>query len=199
MKGWILVNGNIRLDVDFVYQFADRMTSSHHVDPEVRNWRKVLLVTAAWQTNEFEEGHVKEAPVPLSVYRPNAPAYLVELIMRCLAKLPADRPQLAESIVNALDEGIRTTPEATIALDIALTQSLNLAEPPVSADGTATLPMPLSPTGASSSVAPSSIAPSSTAPSTTTPSVVPPRTSAIAMMLGFVAVAVLAAVVLIQH
>lgn len=61
MKGWILFNGNIRLDVDFVYRYGDRMRHSHHVDPEVREWRKVLLVTAAWQSNEFHEQHVKDA------------------------------------------------------------------------------------------------------------------------------------------
>lgn len=61
MKGWILFNGNIRLDVDFVYRYADRMLASHHVDPDVRHWRKVLLVTAAWQHNEFQESHVKDA------------------------------------------------------------------------------------------------------------------------------------------
>jgi hypothetical protein len=61
VKGWILFNGNIRLDVDFVYRYAARICASHHVDPEVRRWRKVLLVTAAWQGDEFNEQHVKEA------------------------------------------------------------------------------------------------------------------------------------------
>ncbi len=144
--------------------------------------------------------HVKEAPVPLSVYRPNAPAYLVELIMRCLAKLPADRPQLAEVIVDALDEGIRTTPEgaavesddarlarsylpeSTVALDIALTQQLYVAKPAESAGSATMAPMPSSATPSPSSVAPSSSA---------------PAPSAIPVMLGFAAVAVLAAVVLI--
>jgi len=132
--------------------------------------------------------HVKEAPVPLSVYRPNAPAYLSDLIMRCLAKSPVDRPQLAESIVEALDEGIRATPvapleahdvglarshapEPTIALNVAVMQPMNRAAPIVSAGGTAGLSMPSS--------------------------VVPPARSATAIILGFVAVAVLAALVLI--
>lgn len=147
--------------------------------------------------------HVKEAPLHLSVHRPNAPAYLIELVMRSLAKLPADRPQLAESIVEALDEGIRTSPavaesedarrarsylaEDTIALDLALTQPMHIDEPIISSGGTATLPMP-----------------SSTAQTQTNGAATPPvpaaplhRTSATAMLLGFVAVAVLAAVVLI--
>jgi hypothetical protein len=61
MKGWILFNGNIRMDVDFVYQYAERIMASHHVDPDVRQWRRVLLVTAAWQNSEFDEQHVKQA------------------------------------------------------------------------------------------------------------------------------------------
>ncbi len=47
--------------------------------------------------------HVKEIPVSVSVHRPNAPAALVELVMRSLTKAPAERPQLAESLVEALD------------------------------------------------------------------------------------------------
>lgn len=149
--------------------------------------------------------HVKEAPVHLSVHRPNAPAYLVDLVMRSLAKPPAERPQLAETIVEALDEGIRATPasaagaddvrparsylsEETIALDIALTQPMNIEQPIVSSGGTATLPM-------SSSTAQTQLP---HAESTPAPAASPlPRTSATAMLLGFVAVAVLAAVVLI--
>ncbi|MBI4863450.1 MAG: Type 1 glutamine amidotransferase-like domain-containing protein [Candidatus Riflebacteria bacterium] len=61
MKGWILFNGNIRTDVDFVYRHADRMLLGQHADATVRQWRKVLLVTAAWEAREYAEGHVKEA------------------------------------------------------------------------------------------------------------------------------------------
>lgn len=61
MKGWILFNGNIGFEPDFVARFAERITSSHHVDPGVRDSLKVLLVTAAWQTNEYDEGHLKTA------------------------------------------------------------------------------------------------------------------------------------------
>ena len=61
MKGSILFNGNIRMDVDFVYRYGGRILSSHHVDPEVRDSKRVLLVTAAWQHSEFDEGHVKQA------------------------------------------------------------------------------------------------------------------------------------------
>ena len=60
MKGHILFNGNIQFEGDFIRRHSDLLLESHHVDPEVRKWRKVLLVTAAWQQREFEEGHIKE-------------------------------------------------------------------------------------------------------------------------------------------
>ena len=73
MKGYILFNGNIRLDVDFVWRYAHRILASHHVDPEVRQWKKVLLCTAAWQHNEFEEQHVKDALFRIGIpSRPDA-------------------------------------------------------------------------------------------------------------------------------
>ncbi len=50
--------------------------------------------------------HVKEVPVSLSVHRANAPANLVDLVMRCLEKAPADRPQLAEALVEELDSAM---------------------------------------------------------------------------------------------
>lgn len=61
MKGWIVLNGNIVVDVDIVRQYADRILESHHVDEAVRQWRKVLLITAAWKKDEYKETHVKEA------------------------------------------------------------------------------------------------------------------------------------------
>ncbi|MBI4871000.1 MAG: Type 1 glutamine amidotransferase-like domain-containing protein [Candidatus Riflebacteria bacterium] len=61
MKGWIVFNGNIVLDVDFVHRHAERILDSHHVDAEVRDWRKVLLITAGWQRGEFDEAHLKQA------------------------------------------------------------------------------------------------------------------------------------------
>ncbi|MBI2944607.1 MAG: Type 1 glutamine amidotransferase-like domain-containing protein [Candidatus Wallbacteria bacterium] len=61
MKGWILLNGNIVLDVDFVYRHAGRILESHHVDRDVRDSRKVLLITAGWRRGEFDEAHLKRA------------------------------------------------------------------------------------------------------------------------------------------
>lgn len=61
MKGSIILNGNIRFETDFVYNFKEKILSSIHSDPEVRENKKVLLITAAWQKNEYNEGHVKRA------------------------------------------------------------------------------------------------------------------------------------------
>lgn len=60
MRGAILINGNIEVESDFVRMAREHLLSSRHVDPAVRESRKVLLVTAAWGGHEYEEGQVKE-------------------------------------------------------------------------------------------------------------------------------------------
>src|SRR5205823_2214186 len=47
--------------------------------------------------------HVTAAPEPISGRRPAIPTALATLVMRCLEKRPADRPQTADEIVRALD------------------------------------------------------------------------------------------------
>jgi TolB-like protein/tRNA A-37 threonylcarbamoyl transferase component Bud32/lipoprotein NlpI len=47
--------------------------------------------------------HVAEEPEDIARRRPGTPTALAELVMRCLAKRPADRPQHAEELVRALD------------------------------------------------------------------------------------------------
>jgi serine/threonine-protein kinase len=47
--------------------------------------------------------HLAEAPVPLDQRGPELPPALVALVMRCLAKNPADRPQTADELVRALE------------------------------------------------------------------------------------------------
>jgi eukaryotic-like serine/threonine-protein kinase len=48
--------------------------------------------------------HVSEAPEPVSKRRPALPPPLAALIMRCLEKRPADRPQSAAEVVHQLDD-----------------------------------------------------------------------------------------------
>ena len=47
--------------------------------------------------------HMGEAPVPISELRPDTPSGLAELVMRCLAKEPDDRPQHASELVHVLE------------------------------------------------------------------------------------------------
>jgi serine/threonine-protein kinase len=47
---------------------------------------------------------VQEAPEPITRRRSNVPPALAALVMRCLEKRPADRPQSAADIVHALDD-----------------------------------------------------------------------------------------------
>lgn len=47
--------------------------------------------------------HFTETPTPVVARRPDTPAALNALVMRCLAKDPADRPQSASEILSSLD------------------------------------------------------------------------------------------------
>jgi eukaryotic-like serine/threonine-protein kinase len=60
--------------------------------------------------------HTLETPQPLPSRHVNVPPALASLVMRCLAKLPADRPQSAAAIVRELDD-ITTTPSGTARLE----------------------------------------------------------------------------------
>lgn len=57
--------------------------------------------------------HVTEPPVPITKHRPNIPAALAALIMRCLEKKPADRWQSAEEIRVQL-ESLGTPSQGTV-------------------------------------------------------------------------------------
>src|SRR5262249_15273275 len=47
--------------------------------------------------------HVNETPAPISSRRPDCPAGLAQVVMQCLEKDPARRPQSAREVLQALD------------------------------------------------------------------------------------------------
>ena len=59
--------------------------------------------------------HVAEQPEPVNAWRPATPPVLAALIMRCLEKHPADRPQSADDIVRALESIGSTNGGASLA------------------------------------------------------------------------------------
>ena len=61
MKGRIVFNGNIGLETDFIRAFGPQLLESQHQDPAVRDSRKVLMITAAWQKREFAEEHIRRS------------------------------------------------------------------------------------------------------------------------------------------
>ncbi len=61
MKGRIVFNGNIQLEQDFIHSFREALLDSQHQDLTVRDTRKTLLITAAWQKQEHDEQHVRDA------------------------------------------------------------------------------------------------------------------------------------------
>ncbi|MEO7999149.1 MAG: serine/threonine-protein kinase, partial [Gemmatimonadaceae bacterium] len=67
-------------------------------------------------TQALLAAHVIETPESISKRRPSMPADLANLIMQCLEKRQADRPQSATDIVRALDRIQTTTPGGTTAL-----------------------------------------------------------------------------------
>ncbi len=54
-------------------------------------------------SQEVLAAHVMQPPVPLSHHRPNCPVELENVIMKCLAKRPADRWQTAEELLAQLE------------------------------------------------------------------------------------------------
>jgi serine/threonine-protein kinase len=52
--------------------------------------------------------HATQVAPPIATLRPATPEPLAELVMRCLEKQPADRPQSASEILHALDAGVST-------------------------------------------------------------------------------------------
>jgi serine/threonine-protein kinase len=61
--------------------------------------------------------HLTEAPVPVGERREGVPPLLALLVMRCLAKEPADRPQRAEDLLVVL-EGLATPSAGMTPVDV---------------------------------------------------------------------------------
>jgi serine/threonine-protein kinase len=80
--------------------------------------------------SELLAAHVNETPRPIGELRPDLPPLLAALVMQCLQKKPANRPQSAAEIVHELDE--ITTPSAgtapTKALPVATPSTPAFAE-----------------------------------------------------------------------
>jgi serine/threonine-protein kinase len=94
------------------YMSPEQATADPHADSraDVYSWGVLAyeLLTGATPfagrpAQMMLAAHVTEAPEPIAKRRPNIPAPLATLIMRCLEKRPADRPQRAQEIVQALD------------------------------------------------------------------------------------------------
>ena len=71
--------------------------------------------------------HVTEAPQPLAGLRPTVPPALADLVMRCLAKDPKDRPGSAEEMLHVL-EGLNTPSGGVTPTD---TRPVNVVRPMV--------------------------------------------------------------------
>ena len=57
----------------------------------------------ARSAHQMVTAHMTEAPVPIGTRRPDVPGTLAALIMRCLAKDPAERPASAAAILASLE------------------------------------------------------------------------------------------------
>ena len=83
--------------------------------------------------------HVVEDPDPIERRRPGLPAALAALVMQCLAKRPADRPQAAADVMHTLDSLATpsggTSPTAAVRMPTSSTgrAPAGVARPPLRA------------------------------------------------------------------
>ena len=80
-------NVDHRADIYALGAMAYELLSGHLVFPD-RTPQRMLAA------------HMSEQPRAIAALRPDVPASIAELVMRCLAKDPQDRPQSASDIVR---------------------------------------------------------------------------------------------------
>ncbi|HEX2721774.1 MAG TPA: protein kinase [Gemmatimonadaceae bacterium] len=64
-------------------------------------------------TQAVVAAHIVQPPEPILNRRPNLPPWVADLVMRCLAKRPADRPQTANDVLQILKQGEQVTTGGT--------------------------------------------------------------------------------------
>jgi serine/threonine protein kinase len=90
-------------------QCSDEMAVDHRAD--LYTWGVVAYELLACRhpfgrktsAHEFITAHTRELPPPLHQIAPAVPARVAALVMRCLEKLPTERPGAASEILTALD------------------------------------------------------------------------------------------------
>ncbi|HEX9165541.1 MAG TPA: serine/threonine-protein kinase [Gemmatimonadales bacterium] len=108
------------------YMAPEQATGEAHVDhrADLYAWGIVAYELLAGQTPFVRSTPQKTlaaqatvVPEPVTHHRANVPGLLGQLVMRCLEKRPADRPQSAEELLQQLDQVLTpsggTTPTAT--------------------------------------------------------------------------------------
>lgn len=112
MSGRIIVNGNARAEADLIFGTRDAILNPRHENPEVRQERTTVLVTAAWRENEHREGHIKQALYDIGMQPRNQGGFDQRLVnlsaYHALLEFQRREPHLA-SLYAERDELIQRT------------------------------------------------------------------------------------------
>lgn len=118
MSGRIIVNGNARAEADLIFGTREAILNPRHRDPEVRQEKTTVLVTAAWQANEHRENHIKDALYQIGMQARMEDGYDRRLVnlsaYHALLEFKRREPKLAAAYAER-DELIRRT--RTVYLD----------------------------------------------------------------------------------